>query len=71
MVDPFHKAIRNDAHYNWICNPQHKHREMRGLTSATKKSRGIGKGHRFNKTIGGSRTHNWKQHNTVVLRRFR
>merc|ERR1712146_274362 len=32
MVDPMHKAIRNDARINWICNPTHKHRELRGLT---------------------------------------
>ncbi|VUG19878.1 RPL15B [Brettanomyces bruxellensis] len=28
-VDPFHKAIRRDPRYNWICNPVHKHREQR------------------------------------------
>merc|ERR1712137_1039447 len=54
MIDTAHKVIRNDPQINWICNPVHKHREMRGLTSASKSSRGIGKGHRFNQTIGGS-----------------
>jgi len=29
-VDPMHNAIRNDARINWICNPVHKHREMKG-----------------------------------------
>ncbi len=33
LVDPNHKAIKTDARYNWICNPVHKHREARGLTS--------------------------------------
>merc|ERR1740121_2664944 len=27
MVDPMHKAIRDDARINWICNPAQKHRE--------------------------------------------
>merc|ERR1712183_1166571 len=31
-VDPAHNAVRNDAKLNWICNPTHKHREIRGLT---------------------------------------
>lgn len=35
-VDPQHNAIRNDARINWVCNPVHKHRELRGLTSAGK-----------------------------------
>lgn len=51
-VDPNHNAIRNDAHINWICNPVHKHRELRGLTSAGTKSRGLRvKGHRAHRTI--------------------
>ncbi|KAG0007256.1 60S ribosomal protein L15, partial [Podila clonocystis] len=45
LVDPSHKAIRRDARINWIVNPVHKRREARGLTSATKKNRGFGKGH--------------------------
>lgn len=31
MVDPQHNAIRNDARINWICNPVHNHREMKGI----------------------------------------
>ncbi|KAF2864264.1 hypothetical protein K470DRAFT_273637 [Piedraia hortae CBS 480.64] len=46
LVDPMHKAIRRDPRINWIVNPVHKHREMRGLTSIGKKSRGLNKGHR-------------------------
>ncbi|KAJ8910608.1 hypothetical protein NQ315_003336 [Exocentrus adspersus] len=55
MVDPLCQRIRDDPRINWICNPVMKHRECRGLTSATKKSRGLGKGIRYNQTIGGSR----------------
>lgn len=71
LVDPFHKAIRNDPKINWLCKPVHKHREMRGLTSAGKSSRGLGKGHRFNQTKGGSRRRAWKKRNTLSLRRKR
>ena len=39
MVDPMHKVIRNDLRINWICNPVHKHRVIRGLTSAGRKHR--------------------------------
>ncbi|QPG74870.1 60S ribosomal protein L15B [Brettanomyces nanus] len=69
-VDPFHNAIRRDPRYNWICNPVHKHRENRGLTSAGKKYRGINKGHLFNHTKKGQH-HNWKVHNTLSLWRYR
>ena len=71
LVDPFHKAIRRNAEQNWICAPVHKHRELRGLTSAGKKSRGIGKGHRYSQTTGGSRAKNWLRKNTKIFRRKR
>merc|ERR1712137_789820 len=71
LVDPMHNAIRNDARINWICNPVHKHREMRGLTSAGKKARGLRvKGIRDAKKRP-SRRANWKRRNQIVLRRFR
>ncbi|KAF2313110.1 hypothetical protein GH714_009302 [Hevea brasiliensis] len=38
MVDVAHNAVRNDPRINWLCNPVHKHRELRGLTSAGKKT---------------------------------
>merc|ERR1712211_159523 len=38
MVDPFHKAIRRDPKINWMCNAVQKHRELRGLTAAGKRS---------------------------------
>ena len=41
LVDPFHPAIINDKKLNWICEPQHKGRVYRGLTSAGKGGRGL------------------------------
>merc|ERR1711972_1027856 len=41
MVDPMHKAIRDDPRINWICKPVMKHRELRGLTAAGRKARGM------------------------------
>ncbi len=71
LVDPSHNAIRNDPKMNWICAPVMKHRECRGLTAAGRKSRGIGRGHLYHKTQGGSRAHNWLRRNTLSLRRYR
>ncbi|GKT98486.1 60s ribosomal protein l15 [Fusarium langsethiae] len=70
LVDPQHKAIRIDPRINWIVNPVHKHREARGLTATGKKSRGLNKGHRYNKTKAGRRK-TWKRHNTLSLWRYR
>lgn len=71
LVDAAHNAIRNDARINWIVNPQHKHRELRGLTSAGKEHRGLRvKGHRNAKTRP-SRRANYKRRNQVSLRRYR
>jgi len=45
LVDPSHNAIRNDPRINWLCKPTMKHRELRGLTAAGRRSRGLkGKG---------------------------
>ena len=41
LVDPQHPAIRNDPKINWICEPQHRGRAFRGLTSAGRKGRGL------------------------------
>ncbi|CAJ0963884.1 unnamed protein product, partial [Mesorhabditis belari] len=71
LIDPAHKAIRRNPDTQWITKPVHKHREMRGLTSAGRKSRGLGKGHRFSATRGGSQAKNWLRKNTKVLRRKR
>ncbi|KAL7270952.1 60S ribosomal protein L15 [Rhizina undulata] len=70
LVDPQHKAIRRDARINWICKPVHKHRESRGLTATGKKSRGLNKGHKFNKTTAGRRK-TWKRLNTESYWRYR
>eukprot|EP00238_Polyblepharides_amylifera_P000612 CAMPEP_0196570264 /NCGR_PEP_ID=MMETSP1081-20130531/170_1 /TAXON_ID=36882 /ORGANISM="Pyramimonas amylifera, Strain CCMP720" /LENGTH=192 /DNA_ID=CAMNT_0041886579 /DNA_START=91 /DNA_END=666 /DNA_ORIENTATION=- len=56
MADPQHTVIRQDPRISWIVNPVHKHREMRGLTSAGKKYRGLlNKGHSANKLRGSKR----------------
>ena len=71
MVDPSHQAIRGDAKINWICRPVQKHRELRGLTSAGKRYRGLRtKGRNDNKNRP-SRRANWKRRNTLSLRRYR
>jgi large subunit ribosomal protein L15e len=41
MVDPKNPNIINDPKINWICQPQHRKRALRGLTSAGKKARGL------------------------------
>jgi len=72
LADPSHAKIRNDPRINWIVNPVHKHREMRGLTSAGRKSRGLRKaGHRRNGIIGGSYRAAWLRRNTLKLKRYR
>jgi len=71
MVDIAHPAIRRDPKANWICGAVHKHRELRGLTHAGKKSRGLGKGANHTQTIGGSRRARWIRKNTLSLRRKR
>ena len=70
LIDPQHAAIRNDPRVNWIVRPVHKHREMRGLTAAGKKSRGTGKGNKYKK-LKPSRRAASKRNNIVSLRRYR
>ncbi len=41
LVDPAHPVIQSDPKINWICDPQHRGRAFRGLTSAGKKGRGL------------------------------
>jgi large subunit ribosomal protein L15e len=72
LVDPAHERIRNDPRIQWIVNPVHKRRELRGLTSAGRKSRGLRKkGHRANNHIGGSFHAAWKRRNNLKLKKFR
>ena len=70
-IDPMHKAIRRNPDTQWITKPVMKHREMRGLTSANKKSRGLGKGRRYSKTVGGSRWASWHRRNVAKFHRKR
>ena len=71
LVDPAHTVIRKDPRINWLCKPVHKHRELRGLTSAGKKYRGLrGKGHNNHKCRPSIRA-TWKRNNTLSLRRYR
>jgi len=69
-VDPSHKAIRRDPSMNWISNPVHKHRELRGLTSAGRKGRGLGKGPRHTHNLPSKRAA-WKRQHTLSLKRYR
>lgn len=72
LVDPSHRVIRKDTRINWIVAPTHKHRELRGLTSAGRANRGLRKkGHRANKLLGSSARGNWKSRNTLKLKRYR
>ncbi len=71
MVDPHHKAVRRDPKINWMVRPVMKHRELRGLTAAGKRSRGIGKGRKFTQTKGGSRRACWLRRNSLKIRRKR
>lgn len=72
LVDPQHTAIRKDPRIQWITKNVHKHRELRGLTSAGRQGRGLRKsGHRAHKIIGSSRRANWKRRNTLKLKRYR
>ncbi|KAB0800525.1 hypothetical protein PPYR_06265 [Photinus pyralis] len=71
LVNPAHNTIRRDPKINWIVDPVHKHRELRGKTSSGKSSRGLGKGHRYSQTIGGSRRAAWRRRNSLQLRRKR
>lgn len=41
LVDPHHPVIKSDPKINWICEPAHKGRAYRGLTSSGKKGRGL------------------------------
>lgn len=71
MVDPSHTAIRRDPRINWIVNPVHKHRELRGMTSAGKKSRGLRVKGNFATRIRPSRRAVIKRRATLSLRRYR
>eukprot|EP00010_Vexillifera_abyssalis_P007888 CAMPEP_0201545768 /NCGR_PEP_ID=MMETSP0173_2-20130828/2192_1 /ASSEMBLY_ACC=CAM_ASM_000268 /TAXON_ID=218659 /ORGANISM="Vexillifera sp., Strain DIVA3 564/2" /LENGTH=204 /DNA_ID=CAMNT_0047954259 /DNA_START=209 /DNA_END=823 /DNA_ORIENTATION=- len=71
LVDPQHKVIRKDPRINWVVRPVHKHREMRGLTSAGRKHRGLRRKGRGASKLRPSVRSTWKRHNTLSLRRYR
>eukprot|EP00245_Coleochaete_scutata_P005953 TRINITY_DN1_c0_g1_i1.p1 TRINITY_DN1_c0_g1~~TRINITY_DN1_c0_g1_i1.p1 ORF type:complete len:205 (-),score=23.00 TRINITY_DN1_c0_g1_i1:595-1209(-) len=71
LVDPAHTAIKKDPRINWITKPVMKHRELRGLTSAGRKHRGLhGKGHTYKK-VRPSIHATWKRNQTLSLKRYR
>ena len=71
LVDPNHNAIRNDPRINWICSSKHNHRELRGLTQAGKKARGLSnRGHRHHH-YRPSRKAVDKKRDTLQLKRYR
>jgi len=39
LLDPKNPHIINDSNVNWICQPQHRKRALRGLTAAAKRAR--------------------------------
>lgn len=71
LVDPMHTAIRNDPKINFICNPQHKHRECRGVTAAGRRSRGLLKKGSHVSRQRPSRRGEWKRRNLIQLHRYR
>merc|ERR1712054_200614 len=71
MVDPAHKAIRRDPRINWIVNPTHKHRELRGIPSAGRANRGLrSKAHGAAKRKPSMRA-NWKRRQMLSMKRYR
>lgn len=61
LVDPHQPTIMNDPKINWICEPQHRGRVFRGLTSAGKKGRGLNhKGKGAEKLRPSIKSHNRK-----------
>ena len=52
LVDPQSPTIKNDPKINWICEPQHRNRALRGVTSAGKKGRGIAHKGKGRKKLG-------------------
>ncbi|KAK9880263.1 hypothetical protein WA026_010138 [Henosepilachna vigintioctopunctata] len=71
LVDPSHQAIRRYSEMKWITQAFQKHSELRGKTSAGKSSSGVGKGHSYSQTKGGSRKAPWLRRNSLQLSRKR
>ena len=41
LVNPYSPSVKKDSKINWICARQHTNRVHRGLTSSSRKSRGL------------------------------
>ncbi len=57
MVDPNHEAIVNDQDLKWVTNGKHRCRPCRGLTSASRKARGL----RSSRGLKSIHRHKWKK----------
>lgn len=71
LVDVQHKAIRRDPRMKWIVAPVHKHRELRGLTQAGKKARGLQTKGSKSSSTRPSKMAAWKRKQMLSLRRYR
>ena len=71
LIDPMHKAVRRDARINWICQPVHKHRELRGLTAAGRKGRGLNVRSHGASKLRPSKRASWKRNMVLSLKRYR
>ena len=71
LVDPHHKVIRTDPRINWLCNPVHKHRELRGLTSAGRQGRGLRTRNHGASKLRPSKRASWKRNMVLSLKRYR
>merc|ERR1712224_786668 len=71
MVDPMHKCIRDDPRINWICKPAMKHRELRGVTAAGRRARGMRKKGLHGHKTRPSKRAAYRRHNVKKLRRWR
>ena len=72
MVDPMHKVVRNDPRINWICNPVHKHREIRSpsLPPAASTAASAARGTTTTRRAPPSAAP-WKLNQKISLKRYR
>ena len=71
MVDIHHKATRTDPRINWLCAHVHKHRELRGLTSAGRQGRGLRTRNHGASKLRPSKRASWKRNMVLSLKRYR
>eukprot|EP00915_Cephaloidophora_sp_WS-2016_P001161 GHVH01001602.1.p1 GENE.GHVH01001602.1~~GHVH01001602.1.p1 ORF type:complete len:206 (+),score=19.40 GHVH01001602.1:40-657(+) len=70
-VHPGSQSIRNDPTINWIVAGKHKHREMRGKTSAGRKHRGLRHKGLSSAQLRPSRRAFWKRTQALKLKKYR